>query len=79
MNRAFGARPPPELEWQMGKTAGAIRFVKEAEKLLADPERVLSAKQRDALTERAKLLKEGKEQVTTSEEASVESFLQKIA
>lgn len=28
--RATGALPPPGLEWQAGKTAASIRFVREA-------------------------------------------------
>jgi hypothetical protein len=78
MRRVFGAMPPPDLAWQMGKTAGSIRFVKEAERMLADPGAPLSAKQREALAERVKLLKDGQQQATTEEEASVERFIQQI-
>ena len=34
--RSYGALPPPEFEWWMGKTAGAIRFVQDANALLED-------------------------------------------
>lgn len=33
---AFGALPPDEFKWQIGKTAGAIRFVKDAKEILAE-------------------------------------------
>ncbi len=31
----FGALPPPEFAWQMGKTAASILFVKDAERFIA--------------------------------------------
>jgi hypothetical protein len=33
--RSFGALPPPEFAWQMGKTVATLDFVREAEQALA--------------------------------------------
>lgn len=31
----FGANPPPDLAWQVGKTAASIRFVNDAQAWIA--------------------------------------------
>lgn len=34
MSRGTGALPPPNMAWQMGKTAASIRFVGDAQRYL---------------------------------------------
>ena len=36
MMQSYGARPPQEFEWQMGKTAASISFVLDAEDYLTN-------------------------------------------
>ena len=56
----FGALPPPEHEWQLGKTVATIRFVREAEAYLALDDDDIDYKFRSILNQQIKLAKEGK-------------------
>ncbi len=66
----LGAMSPPNSEWEIGKTAATISFVKEAEKFLLTAPRVSPVKALEAYTAR---LKSGQEILT--EFKTVEEFL----
>lgn len=56
MNRKFGALPPDQFGWQMGKTAASISFVNDAVYTLTnDP----SHKYQDLIIRLISLVKEG--------------------
>lgn len=54
---AFGALPPPGREWEMGKTAAAIRFVHDAEAILSESS--LSSETSQRLRDWAEQVKSG--------------------
>ena len=58
---AYGALPPPGLEWQIGKTARAIKFVGKAEAILAESK--LSSETAQRLRDWVERVKDGKELV----------------
>jgi hypothetical protein len=66
MERVYGAMPPPGKEWTIGKTAGAISFVGDAEAILAESK--LSS-------ETAQRLRDWVERVKAGEPLDADHFL----
>ena len=75
--RATGALPPPRMEWQIGKSAASISFVRDAEHFLATmPIAKFSfdiEQQHEALRQYISLVRAG--QVVPSDWLTVEQFL----
>ena len=65
-----GAMPPPDLNWQIGKTAATISFVQEAMAYMVDKPRVSPIQMLERYVEQ---LKSGKKQLT--EWLTVEEFM----
>lgn len=66
---AFGALPPPELAWQMGKTVATLDFVREAELALAGTD--LEADEKYKLEAKIDRLKDGSENLEDDETLAV--------
>lgn len=62
--RGYGALPPPGMEWVVGKTAGSIKFVGQAEAILAQSK--LSSETAQRLRDWVERVKDGKDVITES-------------
>lgn len=67
----YGALPPPQFEWMMGKTAGSIEFVSDAQKFIDSKEG--SDEDRERLEGMIEAIKNGL--VVVTENISIEEYL----
>ena len=65
----YGAQPPPELAWQIGKTVATLDFVREAEQALAGTE--LEPDETYKLEAKIERLKDGSESLEDDETLDV--------
>ncbi|HYE60287.1 MAG TPA: hypothetical protein VEA18_03840 [Candidatus Kapabacteria bacterium] len=70
MQGSFGAISPPGAEWQAGKTAASIKFVKDAEKWL---ENIIESSQKGCVEDYVRLIKAG--EVVLNEFLDIQDFL----